>query len=708
MQLSTSAEKKLSNFKNLIANLFPANVRRREQHELGVLYKQVHALYRRTEHLSDPKEKEQFIWIVVTNATDETEVYNPKLIESIERIATEVVAISRIFDPPKERLYSELSVEEAVTYRTELRRLEKIYSDEENCVDELFYILRIILKTTMEELPAVVRKNRGGEDGLITVSLIDLIDNAHEYIEKACNEIFSDELDQTKVIDDIVSRVKRNTLIASDTDLHRWDGDPKRLKYASHFERTPIQEVVDMYLGGTPFADIFKVQIPFSIPTSARFEHCHVLGGTGHGKTQFLQSLLIRDIQNAVEGNCSVMVIDGQGDLIRKITNLALFDPNRNYSAADRLVYIDPTDIDYPACLNMFDFNHERLATYSAVDQERIYNATIDLYEYFFGALLGAEMTQKQDVIFKYLARLMFKVPDATIHTLLDVMENGEAFQPYIDQLDGTSQRFFRTQFFNKSFDDTKEQIARRLWGILSNGAMERMFNNKRNKVDIFDAINRGSVILVNTAKDLLQADGSAIMGRFFLALLVQAAVQRQTMHERDRLDTFAYIDEIQDYIAGDNKVEELLNQARKYRVSLLGAHQNLGQLSLEQQATFASSTSIKFLGGVSAKDARALASDMRCSDDFLLSMKKEDRRTNFACFVKNVTPKAIKVSVPFGQMEQMERTTAEGREVLINMNRKAYCAMPDDREVSHKPQNPSGSSNKGNQDFSLGKHEVI
>ncbi len=292
-------------------------------------------------------------------------------------------------------------------------------------------------------------------------------------------------------------------------------------------------------------------------------------------------------------------------------------------------------------------------------------------------------------------------------NTLLDVMDNGEAYQPYIDKLDKTSQRFYRTQFFHKSFDDTKQQIARRLWGVLSNGVMERMFSNTRNKVDLFEAINDGKIVLINTAKDLLQADGSAIVGRFFIALLVQAAIQRQTIPEDKRRSTFAYIDEIADYIQGDNKIAELLSQARKYKVGILGAHQDLNQLSTEQRASFAANTSIKFAGGMNGKDARNLAMDMRTDPEFLLSMKKEKKGTNFACFVKNVTPTAIKVSVPFGQLEAIDTLSPEAYEALIAKNRKQYCAALDDHDTLSQAGAPAAKG-EGEGGFGLGEHEVI
>jgi hypothetical protein len=47
-----------------------------------------------------------------------------------------------------------------------------------------------------------------------------------------------------------------------------------------------------------------------------------------------------------------------------------------------------------------------------------------------FGALLGADLTERQGVIFRYLARLLMSVPGATIHTLIEFMENPEAARP--------------------------------------------------------------------------------------------------------------------------------------------------------------------------------------------------------------------------------------------------------------------------------------
>ena len=263
----------------------------------------------------------------------------------------------------------------------------------------------------------------------------------------------------------------------------------------------------------------------------------HIVGGSGHGKTQLLQSFILRDIEQLHKGRGSVVVIDSQGDMIRTILGLAELS-----DMTDRVVLIDPNDIENPPCLNLFDFGLDRLEGYDPVEREKLVNGAIALYEYMFGALLGAELTQRQGVIFRYLARLLMVVPGATIHTLREFMENPETTRPHLHKLDPVSRLFFETQFFASVYDDTRQQILTRLWGVISNSVLARMFSHTRNAVDLFSALNRGSLVLINTAKDLLKQDGCELFGRFFISLLAQAVQERSAIPEdRRRVDLHLY-----------------------------------------------------------------------------------------------------------------------------------------------------------------------
>ena len=512
------------------------------------------------------------------------------------------------------------------------------------------------------------------------VPLIDLLDRPADMVERLFLLPSSDGAIRLELFERLRIRLVTNMLVASgfapETNPYEVSA---RLVLPTRLKGRSSPELVDLYLGGTPFADLLQLPVPFRVPDEMRFEHCHIIGGTGHGKTQLLQRLIHDDLIAAVEDGRTVVVIDSQGDLINKLLRLELFSPEVPNSLADRLVLIDPSDIDYPAALNLFDAHLDRTEAYSAVDRERVLNGVVELYETFFGAMLGAELTQKQGVIFRYLARLMITIPGASIHTLMQVMEDGTPFKAYMGQLQGSARHFFATEFFAPSFTATKKQILRRLWGVLSTPAFERMFGQTENKLDLYAAMNAGKIILVSTAKDLLKQDGSALLGRFFIAMIAQAALERSVIPAEARTPTFVYIDEAQEYFGDD--VETILNQARKYRVGLTLAHQTLDQLSPRLRAALHANTSLKFAGGVSAKDARAFADELHTTSGFIEGMRRRRDRTEFAAWLKNMTPSAVRLTTPLGYLERQPTSSSEAYESLLATNRVRYCGTLADCE---------------------------
>src|SRR4051795_6133006 len=126
----------------------------------------------------------------------------------------------------------------------------------------------------------------------------------------------------------------------------------------------------------------------------------------------------------------------------------------------------------------------------------------------------------------------------------------------------------------------------------------------------------------------VLKQEGCEILGRFFIALIAQAAQERASIPDDRRRSTFVYIDEAHDYF--DESIENLLNQARKYHVGIILAHQNLDQFEPRLRATVMASTSTKMVGGLSAKDASAFSKEMRSEPEFLQGMRKRRDHTEF------------------------------------------------------------------------------
>lgn len=430
--------------------------------------------------------------------------------------------------------------------------------------------------------------------------------------------------------------------------------------------KLPVGELASLYTDDTIFAGFFDTPVPIPIPVDVRFEHTHILGGTGHGKTQLLQLLIVDDLYRALRHRQSVVVIDPDGTLIKTLSQTEVFMDDL---LGERTIFIDPTDPERPIALNLFD-----VSSVNAPDErtrEAIENNTIELFEYFFDALLGSELTGRQSTLFRYLGLLLMRIPGGNIHTLRELMEDGKQYRPYMEQLEGSARTFFETRFFDKSLAATKQQVLSRLWGVLSNRSLDRVFSATKNSVPFDRALQDGSVIFVHTAKESLGEEGSAVFARMIVALLSQSLMRRAAIPPAERTPTFIYLDEAEGVV--DETLVRMLAQVRKYRGAITIAHQHTDQIAAATRAGVFANTSIKLAGGVSAKDASALAPEYRTTADFILSRRKRQQHSEFALYAKNITPTAMTFEVPLGFVEGFDRLPSEDYAALVEQSRQRH-----------------------------------
>lgn len=311
--------------------------------------------------------------------------------------------------------------------------------------------------------------------------------------------------------------------------------------------------------------------------------------------------------------------------------------------------------------------NRARLAGYDDLTKEQVTAGVIQTFDYLFTGLLGADLTAKQGVFFKYIARLMLALPEtmgrnATILDMMALMEDATPYRAAIQSLPPIQRTFFEKDFNSKTFVQTKEQIRYRLQAIIENPAIARLFTSPETRIDLFEEMSRGSIILVDTAKDFLKG-ASSHFGRIFISLVLQAVLERAAIPEHERRPAFLIVDEAASYF--DSNIDDLLTEARKYKVGCVFAHQFLDQCTSSLRASLAANTSIKMVSGVSMQDARSLAPDMRTTADFILSQP----RLHFAAHIRNVTPQAVSIPVRIGALRREPELSRADYERLRLLN---------------------------------------
>ena len=422
-------------------------------------------------------------------------------------------------------------------------------------------------------------------------------------------------------------------------------------------------EIVTTYLTGTPFVDFLSQELPFEIPDCVLPEHRLVVASTGTGKSQLIQQDVYHYLKK--ENRPSIVIIDSMGRMLPKFERLNIWK--------DDLIIIDPTDVNPPA-LSIFA-QPKRIKSYDANTQAAILSDTIKLFTFLFGAL-GVDLSGRQSIFFSFAMRLILSIPDASLFHLLRLLQEEPKtpqeleFWPYIERMDEQARLFFKDRFFKKGFNsESKGLLSDRLFGIISVPAFARMLTAKENKLDLFEAINSGKTILVNTAKTFL-GDAFPIFGRYFIASTLGAAFQRVALPEPYPL-TLLYIDEASEYMQ-DKTLGELFTKARQFNLGALVAYQSLSQLG-DLRSDILANTTTKLISGLEPKEASDIDESLRTSKEFLLSLQKKDKGSEFACYVKGHTPHAVRLTIPFGVIEDAPKMSAEEHRALRQRNRERY-----------------------------------
>ncbi|MBY0539723.1 type IV secretion system DNA-binding domain-containing protein [Patescibacteria group bacterium] len=148
------------------------------------------------------------------------------------------------------------------------------------------------------------------------------------------------------------------------------------------------------YIGNTSFKG---KDVNFGIKDADRLQHISLFGKTGSGRTAFLTSMILQDIKRGV----GTVVLDAVGNLSE------LLMERLDESARARLVYIDPSDAEYPFSWNAFD-------DVRALPEER----AIPLLAQYYVSIYRLRPSPLTDVFAEYA----FRISETTLLSLYDVV----------------------------------------------------------------------------------------------------------------------------------------------------------------------------------------------------------------------------------------------------------------------------------------------
>ena len=164
---------------------------------------------------------------------------------------------------------------------------------------------------------------------------------------------------------------------------------------------------------------------------------------------------------------------------------------------------------------------------------------------------------------------------------------------------------------YDELSDATRAQVVaplmNKLRGLLLRPFVRNTLAGGESTIDM-DTVLDGGICLVRLGKDALGIDTARLIGSIVVARTWQAATRRARTPQHRRHDAGLYIDEAHNFLNLAYPMEDMLAEARGYRLSMTLAHQYLRQLPKELEEGISTNARSKIIFTASPEDAHALA----------------------------------------------------------------------------------------------------
>ena len=150
--------------------------------------------------------------------------------------------------------------------------------------------------------------------------------------------------------------------------------------------------------------------------------------------------------------------------------------------------------------------------------------------------------------------------------------------------------------------------VMTRLDTFLSPKPIRYMVSQRVNRLDFAEIMDTGKILLAKLPQGQIGRENAYLLGSLLVAKFQQAAMSRQRMSESERRFFSLYLDEFHHFITPS--MADILSGARKYRVGLVLAHQELRQLERDPEVSSAvlSNPYTRIVFRVGDNDARKLS----------------------------------------------------------------------------------------------------
>lgn len=295
--------------------------------------------------------------------------------------------------------------------------------------------------------------------------------------------------------------------------------------------------------------------VPVTLNAEQRGRHMYLIGASGTGKSTLLLNLIVQDIRNGQ----GIGVLDPHGDLIDAILGHV---PESRY---DDVVLLDPSDDQYPVGFNILSAHSELEKTLLASDLAAIFKR--------FSTSFGDQM---QAVLSNAILAILENERGGTLLDLRRFLTEKPFREEYLKSVTDPEITYYFQREFPLLKGSPQAPILTRLNTFLRPKPIRYMVAQNEG-LDFASIMNDGKIFLAKLAHGLIGEENSYLLGALLVTKFHQLAMGRQEMAAAGRRPFTLYIDEFHNFVTPS--VASILSAARKYRLGLVLAHQEMRQL---------------------------------------------------------------------------------------------------------------------------------
>jgi CxxC-x17-CxxC domain-containing protein len=307
-------------------------------------------------------------------------------------------------------------------------------------------------------------------------------------------------------------------------------------------------------------------KVKFGIKTDDRRRHMYFIGKTGMGKSTVLENMIIQDIQDG-RGVC---VIDPHGDLVEKVID---FIPSHR---VNDVIYFNPSDLNFPIGFNV-------LETVNPEQRHLVVSGLIGVFQKIWADSWGPRL----EYVLHHAISALLEYPGSTLLGIMRILTDKNFRKRVIDKVTDPVVKAFWVDEYSKYPDRFQAEaiapIQNKVGRFLSSALIRNILGQVKSSFDMRDIMDQQKILLLNLSKGRVGEDNSALLGAMMITKIQLAAMSRVDTPEKERRDFYLYVDEFQNFAT--KSFNNILSEARKYRLNLIIAHQYIEQVDEEVTA---------------------------------------------------------------------------------------------------------------------------